>query len=123
MSRWTVMCLALALGLIRSTLAATAVEQPVASEGASVAVTAVAARRTQREIELPAELWAYQNVALYPRVQGFVQSIRVDRGSEVRRGDVLVRLVAPELASQRSEAEAKWQAARAQALESEAKHA
>jgi membrane fusion protein (multidrug efflux system) len=51
-------------------------------------------------------------VALYPRVSGFVEEINVDRGSAVKRGQLLARLSAPELATQRSEAESKLGAAR-----------
>src|SRR5437588_132808 len=59
---------------------------------------------------LPAELTPYQAVAIYPRVNGFVEEIPVDRGSVVRRGDLLVRLSAPELIAQRAEAQAKMSA-------------
>jgi membrane fusion protein, multidrug efflux system len=59
-------------------------------------------------------LTAYQSVAIYPRVSGFVKSVRVDRGSQVRAGDLLASLEAPELIAQRSEAQSKLQAAEAQ---------
>jgi RND family efflux transporter MFP subunit len=45
-------------------------------------------------------------------VSGFVEEIGVDRGSKVKRGQLLARLSAPELAAQRSEAESRLQAAR-----------
>ena len=66
------------------------------------------------QLSLPGELTAYQTVAIYPRVTGFVRAVRVDRGSRVRTGDVLVVLEAPELLAQRSEAQSKLQAAEAQ---------
>jgi membrane fusion protein, multidrug efflux system len=59
---------------------------------------------------LPAELTPYQAVSIYPRVNGFVEEIPVDRGSVVHRGQLLVRLSAPELISQRAEAQAKMSA-------------
>ena len=87
-----------------------------------VVVTApVVLQELYRETRLPGELTPYQEVALYPKVQGFVEWIGVDRGSVVRRGQPLARLRAPELAAQRSEAEAKARAARAQRIESEAR--
>jgi len=52
-------------------------------------------------------LIARRDVALYARVQGFVEKIDVDRGSVVKQGQTLVQLVAPELEAQRHEAEAK----------------
>ncbi|HVQ16317.1 MAG TPA: efflux RND transporter periplasmic adaptor subunit [Vicinamibacterales bacterium] len=66
------------------------------------------------ELSLPGELTAYQAVAIYPRVTGFVKSMAVDRGSRVRAGDVLAILDAPEVVAQRSEAQSKLQAAEAQ---------
>ena len=65
-------------------------------------------------LSLPGELGAYQSVAIYPRVTGFVKTINVDRGARVRAGDVLAVLEAPELVAQRAEAQSKLQAAEAQ---------
>ena len=65
-------------------------------------------------LEMPGELEAYEEVAIYPRVTGYVKTIRVDRGSNVRAGDVLAVLDAPELVAQRAEAQSKLQGAQAQ---------
>ena len=73
------------------------------------------------ELSLPGELTAYQMVAIYPRVTGFVKSVAVDRGSRVRAGDVLAILDAPEVVAQRSEAQSKLQAAEAQLAASRAR--
>ena len=56
------------------------------------------------------ELNPYQTVAIYPRVTGFVKTIRVDRGIAGPRGRVLAILEAPELVAQRAEAQSKLQA-------------
>ncbi len=37
-------------------------------------------------LSLPGELTAFQSVAIFPRVTGFVKTINVDRGSKVQRG-------------------------------------
>ena len=58
-------------------------------------------------VPLPGELSPYEAVAIYPRVTGFVEQIPVDRGYVVRKGALLARLSAPELAEQRAEAESK----------------
>jgi RND family efflux transporter MFP subunit len=58
---------------------------------------------------------------MYPKVTGFVQNVTVDRGSRVQQGQILVRLTAPELASQRSQAEAAVRAAESQLTTAEAK--
>ena len=73
------------------------------------------------ELSLPGELLAFQTVAIYPRVTGFVKTVNVDRGSRVGAGDVLATLEAPELLAQRSEAQSKVQAAEAQLAVSRAR--
>src|SRR5262249_33649103 len=87
----------------------------------TVTVTQVVAQDLSRQTALPGELRAYQDVALYPKVPSFVEWIGVDRGSVVRRGQLLVRMVAPELGAQRSEAEAKARGVQSQRLEAESK--
>jgi RND family efflux transporter MFP subunit len=66
------------------------------------------------QLSLPAELTAFQSVAIFPRVTGFVKTVNVDRGSRVRAGDLLATIEAPELVAQRSEAQSKLQGAEAQ---------
>jgi RND family efflux transporter MFP subunit len=66
------------------------------------------------QLSLPAELTAFQSVAIYPRVTGFVKAVTVDRGSRVRVGELLATLEAPELIAQRAEAQSKVQGAEAQ---------
>ena len=65
-------------------------------------------------LDMPGELDPFEDVAIYPRVTGYVKSVRVDRGSRVTAGQVLAELEAPELLAQRAEAESKLQAAEAQ---------
>jgi RND family efflux transporter MFP subunit len=80
----------------------------------TVDVVRVVEQPLEVELSLPGELTAFQAVAIYPRVQGFVKTVNVDRGSRARAGDVLATLDAPELVAQRSEAQSKVQAAEAQ---------
>lgn len=93
------------------------------AQSPTVVVTAVVSQQFTRQTLLPGELQAYQDVAIYPKVQGFVEWIEVDRGSVAKEGQLLARLIAPELTAQRREAAAKAQAAQAQRLEAEAKRA
>jgi RND family efflux transporter MFP subunit len=65
-------------------------------------------------LAMPGQLDPYESVAVYPKVTGFVKTIRVDRGSRVRAGDLIAQLEAPELVAQRAEAQSKLQAAAAQ---------
>jgi len=85
-----------------------------ASGPPSVEVVQVVERPVDVTLDFPGELDPYQAVAVFPKVAGFIRSIRVDRGSHVRTGDVLAELEAPELLSQRAEAQSKVQAAEAQ---------
>jgi membrane fusion protein, multidrug efflux system len=87
----------------------------------TIPVTPVVARSLDRPLMLPGDLLAYQDVEIRAKVSGFVDSIAVDRGSVVRRGQLLARIVAPEMTAQRSEAEARIQSARSQRIEAEAK--
>lgn len=73
----------------------------------TVPVTAVVSRTLAKGMRLPGELLPRRDVAVYARVAGFVEKIDVDRGSVVKQGQLLVQLVAPELAAARLEAEAK----------------
>jgi membrane fusion protein, multidrug efflux system len=94
--------------------------QPAAAVPA-VQVVKVKSQRLSMKVHLPGELQPYEVVAIYPKVTGFVEWIGVDRGSRVRSGQLIIRLVAPELVAQRSEAQAKLQNAQAQRVEAEAK--
>lgn len=87
----------------------------------AVDVVRVVSQPLDVQLSLPGELTPYQAVAIYPRVTGFVKTVRVDRGARVRTGDLLAQLEAPELVAQRSEAQSKLQAAQAQLLVARAK--
>ncbi|GAA4400605.1 hypothetical protein GCM10023187_13960 [Nibrella viscosa] len=51
-------------------------------------------------IQLPGEFRPYQEVNLYPKANGFITKVLVDRGSVVRKGQVLLVLEAPEIEEQ-----------------------
>lgn len=87
----------------------------------SVITVQVISRTVTKDLRLPGELRAYQNVAIYPKVQAFVEAITVDRGSVVHRGQLLVRMSAPEMTSHTSESEARVRAVREQRLEMESR--
>jgi RND family efflux transporter MFP subunit len=92
-----------------------------ATQTPTVLVFHVVSKDVDRQLKLPGELRAYQDVGLYPKVQGFVETINVDRGSVVKRGQVLIRMSAPELTSRTAEAQARVGGARDQRLEMEAR--
>jgi membrane fusion protein, multidrug efflux system len=90
---------------------------------ASIDVVRVVEQSLDVPLSLPGELTAFQSVAMFPRVTGFVKAVNVDRGSRVRAGDVLASLDAPELVAQQSEAQSRLQAAEAQRSMARAKAA
>ncbi|MDE3181253.1 MAG: efflux RND transporter periplasmic adaptor subunit [Acidobacteriota bacterium] len=92
-----------------------------ASAPTEVETVRVIAQTLHVNVTLPGELQPYEVVAIYPKVTGFVQWIGVDRGSRVRRGQILARLVAPEIVSQKAEARARLQSAENRRIEAEAK--
>jgi membrane fusion protein, multidrug efflux system len=93
-----------------------ATSAPTASQAgpATIDVVRVVEQSLNLPLSLPAELAPYQSVAIYPKVTGFVKTMRVDRGSRMRAGDLIATLEAPELLAQRSEAQSKLQEAEAQ---------
>ena len=87
----------------------------------TVEVVPVVKKSIDMTLSLPGELEAYETVAIFPRVSGFVKAIPVDRGSHVRAGEMLATLEAPELIAQRAEAQSKLQAAEAQVAAAQAR--
>jgi RND family efflux transporter MFP subunit len=70
---------------------------------------------------LPGQIEPYEAVDIYPKVTGFLETIRVDRGSRVKAGEVIIRLSAPELVAQRTQAEASVHSAESQLAAAQAK--
>ncbi len=60
------------------------------------------------ELGVPGELISYQQVDLYARETSFVKKLYVDVGSEVKEGDMLIALEAPEINSRLSGAESRY---------------
>jgi RND family efflux transporter MFP subunit len=89
-------------------------EKPSPAPTPTVEVVRIVEQPVNVTLSMPGELQAFQSVAVYPRITGFVKMISVDRGTRVRAGQVLAVLEAPELVAQRAEAQSKLQAAEAQ---------
>lgn len=65
------------------------------------------------ELKIPSELTAYRAVDIYAKVNSYVKSLSVDVGSEVKQGQVLATLEAPELVQQLAAAKSKYKAQQA----------
>lgn len=59
------------------------------------------------ELRMPAELIGFQQVDMYAKVSSFVKELKVDIGSQVTKGQLLIVLEAPELSSQLAAAESR----------------
>ena len=88
-----------------------AAPQPAATGPQTVEVVPVKSELLSTKLALPAQLLPYESVDLYPKVGGFIEEIRVDRGSQVKKGELLVRLSAPEVVAQQQQAVAAQAAA------------
>lgn len=86
-----------------------------------VELTTVKSQRLNTTISLPAELMPYESVDIYAKETGFVKSIKVDRGSKVKQGELIAELEAPELVAQRAQAAAAYQGAESQLAAGQAK--
>jgi RND family efflux transporter MFP subunit len=97
-------------------------DKPAAAAGPpTIDVVQVVRHPVDVTLSMPGQLAPYEVVAIYPRVSGFIKTIRVDRGSRVRAGELLAELEAPELVAQRAEGRSKVQAAEAQLAAAQAK--
>ena len=64
------------------------------------ALVKVISDRPQFSISLPGEIKPYEEVNIYPKIKGFVKRIYADRGSFVKKGQLLAELEAPEVSAQ-----------------------
>ncbi len=73
-------------------------------------------------VKLPGQLKPFEEVNIYGKVNGFINDVLVDRGSRVRKGQVLVTLDAPELRSSLQSAMSKFVQAQENAAASKEKY-
>jgi membrane fusion protein (multidrug efflux system) len=68
----------------------------------------VEAQPVEQAVKLPAQLAAFLQVDIFPKVNGYVTGVLVDVGSHVRQGQVLMTLEAPELVQAVAQAREKY---------------
>ena len=93
---------------------------PASAAAQAINLVAVISKPASRTVELPSEILPFEAVSLHAKVAGYVDRVLVDRGSVVKRGDLLAELTAPEMKAQIAEAQAKAQAAEADRLQAAA---
>jgi membrane fusion protein (multidrug efflux system) len=79
--------------------------------GQKVEFVRVVSKRVQYTIELQGEFYSFLSVELHAKVPGYIEQIYVDRGSFVRKGQLLVELSAPEMMERIAQARAQLTAA------------
>jgi membrane fusion protein, multidrug efflux system len=84
-----------------------ATTQAEANTPPTVAVVKVEKKRLHREWNLPGQFLAYQDVPIHAKVEGFISSIIVDRGSIVKKGQKMISIFCPELIEKEKEGAAK----------------
>src|SRR5262249_31341581 len=67
-----------------------------AEAGPTVRVAGGEVSPAERALTLPAEVRAWAQSTLYAKVAGYVREVPVDKGSKVKKGDLLARLESPE---------------------------
>ena len=82
----------------------------------------VAEKALSSSARLPGQLIPFNEVNLFPKVNGFVKELFVDRGSIVKKGQLLVILEAPEMESQLEAANSQYVQAQADAQASKEKY-
>jgi len=84
-------------------------KQPAAAPAKPHYQTATVRQQSVEQLmKLPAMLAAFLQVSIFPKVNGYVTSVRVDVGSHVRQGDLLMTLEAPELVQAVVQAKEKY---------------
>ena len=83
-------------------------------------LVAVISKPVSRTVDLPGEFQPFLSVSLHAKVRGYVDRVLVDRGSRVKKGQLLAQLTAPEMQAQIAEAESKLQAAESERIQAEA---
>ena len=83
---------------------------------------AVAEKELSSSARLPGQLVPFNEVNLFPKLNGFVKEIYVDRGSLVKKGQLLAVLEAPEMETQLQAANSRYLQAQENAEASKEKY-
>jgi len=84
--------------------------------------SAVTEKALSSSAKLPGQLVPFNEVNLFPKVNGFVKTMLVDRGSIVKQGQLLAVLEAPEMESQLQAANSRYLQAQENAEASKEKY-
>lgn len=83
--------------------------KPVAVEETAPAIETFSPvkEKFSTELRMPAELSGFQQVDIYAKVSSYVKELKADIGSEVKKGQLIMVLEAPEVSAQLAAAESR----------------
>lgn len=84
----------------------------------SVKVFSIQYENVEKALKLPAELFAFEKASIYAKVPGYINRILVDIGDQVKKGQILLTIEAPEVKAAYAEAQSAIESARAKYLSS-----
>jgi membrane fusion protein, multidrug efflux system len=99
----------------------TAKNAEVVDEAPIVQVATIKSLQPSIEVVLPGELKPWNKAHLIPKVKGYVAQVLVDRGSSVKKGQLLAQLDAPEIIASLNHSKAQVSSAEAALIEQRAK--
>lgn len=107
----------LAIALVRRSAEAKERERrtTVLDRGPTVRIAEVELSTADRTLSIPGEVRAWAQSTLYSKVAGYVRDVKVDKGSRVKKGQLLAQLESPETDQQVLGARADLQVKQAQA--------
>jgi membrane fusion protein (multidrug efflux system) len=85
-------------------------------------IGSITERALSGSARLPGQLKPYNEVNIFPKVNGFVKQLYVDRGTVVKKGQLLITLEAPEMESQLQAANSRYLQAQENAVASREKY-
>ena len=99
----------IAIGVIGRLDTDAAADQTVKTADMTPTVGVATAKREDGplQVSLPGQTEAFDYASLYPRATGYVVERRVDIGSRVHKGDLLIRIAAPDTDAQLAQAQAQ----------------
>jgi membrane fusion protein, multidrug efflux system len=65
-------------------------------QGPKVLVAKVLLPKPERPVTLPGDVRAFVDVAVFPKVNGYLREVKVDKGDRVKEGDILATVESPE---------------------------
>jgi membrane fusion protein (multidrug efflux system) len=83
-------------------------KSPAPQQAAPVETMSLEKGANPQRVRLPAQLASFEEVSIFPKVNGYVKDVFVDIGSQVRKGQLLMTLEAPELEQATTQAKERY---------------